>query len=213
MKAVIFDMDGVISDTQNFHADTESELLRQYGIEMSSTEITKRYAGVPYVVMFAEIFSDHSKAMPGLDIIKHKWDIIRRADARNIHAVPGASELITALHEQRVPLAVASASRAEFIQRVVAALELERYFTALVSADEVPRGKPAPDVFLLAAQRLGILPGECVVIEDGLSGMIGAKAAGMKCVALLTHVRAEDSPADVKIYSLGDVSAKMLIDL
>lgn len=212
MKAVIFDMDGVISDTQNFHAETECELLRQYGIEMSANEISRRYAGVPDAVMFAEIFSDHGKEMPKLDIVKHKWDIVRNADARNIHEVPGASELIEGLFNKRIPLAVASGSRTEFIMRVIDTLELRSFFQTFVSSDEVAHGKPAPDVFLLAAQRLGVESSDCVVIEDGLSGMIGAKAAGMKCIALLTHVHEKDSPADIKVHDLRELSPELIFN-
>ena len=110
-------------------------------------------------------------------------------------------------------MAIASASRLEFIKKVVDALMLRDFFNVLVSSDEVQNGKPAPDAFLLAAERLGIAPTDCIVIEDGISGMIGAQKAGMKCVGLLSHVRKEDSPADLNVYDMHELSVQRLREL
>jgi HAD superfamily hydrolase (TIGR01509 family) len=212
MKAVIFDMDGVISDTQVLHAHNESELLKEYGIDMRPEEISRRYAGVPDEVQFPEIFKEAGKELLDLSgFIRRKWDNMFDFPTEDIRPIPGALELIDLLYEKKIPLAVASGSPMNFIEHVLGSLNRREKFSVLVSGDEVTNGKPAPDIFLLAAKRLGVAPEECVVIEDGLSGMQGAKAAGMKCVALLTNVRSEESPADIKVTDLQELSIENLI--
>lgn len=212
MGAVLFDMDGVIANTQDLHGATESRLLAEHGVLLSANEIAKRYAGVSDKEFFPRVFADADTPLSEPEtLIRKKWDILLATDPNNIHPMPGAVELITELFGRSVPLAVASASRMSFIELVLTSLHIRNMFSALVSAEEVEHGKPAPDIFLLAAQKLGVAPKVCTVIEDGLSGMRGAKNAGMKCVALLTYVRAEDSPADINVYDLRELAVDALV--
>ena len=117
--------------------------------------------------------------------------------------IPGTLACIKQLHS-RIPLAVASASRLPVIDLVLSTLKIKDKFTALTSSREVKNGKPAPDVFLLAAQRLNASPSTCVVVEDGISGMLGARAAGMRCIALVSDDNT-DYPADLIVRDLREV--------
>ncbi len=209
--AIIFDMDGVISDTQKFHAEVESLLLKEFGIMITPDEITRNFAGVADDAMFKQIFTANKICNnPPIDkIVMKKWDIMTDISRGRITAIPFAIELIQSLSGAGFKLAIASASTNEFIKEVLSELKLEKYFDANVSAQEVEHGKPAPDVFLLAAERLGVDPSESVVIEDGRSGMIGAAAAGMKVVGLVDDIRA-DYPANLLVSSLGDLTAQRL---
>lgn len=204
-SAVIWDMDGVISDTQKFHAQVESQMLAQHGISFAPEAITARYAGVSDEVMFAEIFAEHQKPLPDLPVLlSEKWELMRTVAQGKITAIPHAVWLVQFFAQHNLPQAIASASTLSFIQDVTEALGLQKYFSAVVSAQEVAHGKPAPDVFLLAAQRLGANPAGCLVIEDGTSGMKGAKAAGMRCIGLVEDVQ-KSTPADLNVVSLQDV--------
>ncbi len=206
MKAVIFDMDGVISDTNYLHSSVESAILAGYGIELQPKEIVKRFAGVSDNEMFSEVFSEAGKGKPDMSsIASRKWERMLNPQPGEIVAIPGTVEFILTLQQQSIPMAVASASSMAFINLVLSTLKLTNVFHTLVSADEVVHGKPAPDVFLLAAERLGALPETCVVIEDGVSGMIAAQAAGMQCVGLLTHLTAEECPTNLVISNLRDL--------
>ncbi len=204
IEAVIFDMDGVISDTQIIHSQTESEMLQKYGIDLHPDEITKKYSGVKDGVMFREIFKKSGKEMPPLeDLTNHKWSKMAQI-AGSIAEVPGTSAFISNLKKMGLPLAVASSSRLSFIELVLKELNLRDQFKVIASAEEVEMGKPAPDIFLLAAKRLGVLPEKCVVIEDGIAGMIGAKKADMYCIALATD-GSKDYPADLIVKNLLEV--------
>jgi HAD superfamily hydrolase (TIGR01509 family) len=114
-----------------------------------------------------------------------------------------------ALH---LKLAVASSSNKAFIEHVLKQLNMTEYFQAIASSEEVPRGKPDPAIFLLAASRLGIDPSECVVIEDGVSGMIGAKRAGMGCIGLVLEAETDTQkfPADVVVRSHDEITKQLL---
>lgn len=206
IKAMIFDMDGVISDTQGIHANTESELLKRYGIEMHPDEITRRYAGVGDEEMFREIFSRGQKKIPEIEqLIEKKWRIMDHLVRGNVREVPGTREFIERLENLGLPLAVGSASRLSFVEMVLAELGLRDRFRVIASAEEVEKGKPEPDLFLLVANRLSIAPENCVVIEDGVSGMIAAKRAKMQCIGLVRDQIEQNYPAELIVADLREV--------
>lgn len=205
-KAVIFDLDGVISDTQCIHAAVEEEVLKEYGIDIPADELTRRFAGVTQKEMFGTIFSELGRNDIDIDeAVLKKRERMMQAVKGNVKEVPGTKEFIEFLFQNNFPLAVASASRIAFIEMVLLELELRDKFKAIASAQEVERGKPDPAVFLLAAERLSVLPQDCLVIEDGLSGMIAAIAAGMKCVALVREETNVEYPADLVVKNLAQV--------
>lgn len=208
IKAVIFDMDGVISDTQIVHSNTESELLKSYGIEINSDEITRRYSGIEGKKMFPEVFKDAKKEMPPLnELLKRKWEMVGKMIGGNAKEVPGTREFIEILKKYKIPIAVASASRLSFIKTILSELNLTDKFNVISSSEEVKWGKPEPDLFLLAAKRLSVPPENCLVIEDGINGMIAAKRAGMQCIGLVRsqNYKAEDYPADMLVSDLRDI--------
>lgn len=206
IQAVIFDLDGVISDTQCIHAAVEEEILKEYGINIPADELTRRFAGVTQKEMFGVIFSEHGRN--NIDIenaVLKKRERMMQAVKGNVKEVPGTRDFIEFLFKNKFPLAVASASRLVFIEMVLSELGLSDKFSAIASAQEVERGKPDPAVFLLAAERLSVSPKKCLVIEDGLSGMIAARAAGMKCVALAREETYVEYPADLVVKNLVQV--------
>jgi len=209
-KAIIFDMDGVVSDTQKFHAEVESLVLKDFGIIMTPQEITETYAGIADEKMFAEIFEKYGVSVDLVgDAVLKKWDLMGKTASGRITGIPYAVSLIQSLKKNGFKLAIASASRKSFINEVMEALSIADCFDTLVSTQEVQYGKPAPDIFLLAAERLGIQPEEAIVIEDGRSGMIGASAANMKSIGLVADLTV-DYPATKLVLSLGDVTIDMI---
>lgn len=212
-KAVIFDMDGVLSDTQRFHVTAESKILKEYGINMTPNEITARFAGISDEKMFEEIFNENQiKGVKIEEIIFQKWNIMKQIVLGKIIPIPYAIELVKKLNQTGFKLAIASASTHSFISTVIEELKIKNYFDIIVSAQDVLNGKPSPDIFLLAAKRLHVIPKNCVVIEDGKSGMIGAKSAGMKAIGLVKDLQ-KDWPADIVVTTLYNVSVRKIEEI
>ncbi|RJQ33418.1 HAD family phosphatase [Candidatus Parcubacteria bacterium] len=211
IKSVIFDMDGVISDTQILHSRIESEILRDYKINLAPEELTRRFAGVADVEMFTKIFSEAGRPAPDIQKIIEAKYLRMISPEVSVPEIPGTREFIMQLRKMRIPLALASGSSLAFIRFVLQNLGLDDCFGAVASSDEVENGKPAPDVFLLAAQRIGAGPATTLVIEDGASGMIAAEKAGMHCIALLTHLRADECPSSV--YRAVDILTQVPLNI
>jgi beta-phosphoglucomutase family hydrolase len=211
-EAVIFDMDGVISDTQKLHAEAESCLLRdRFNISITPVEITDRFAGVRDSVMFEQILVENGipfNLSQVSQLMIEKWDAMYTITAKTpVEPIPHALELIAHLRENNFKLAIASASNRLFIEYVIDSLDIRDNFDTFVSSQEVENGKPAPDVFLKAAEILGVKPECCVVIEDGRSGMIGAHCAGMKCIGLVAKKDYSEWCADLLVTSLSEIQA------
>lgn len=184
IKCVIFDMDGVIANTQKYHSITESEVLAQYGIKISPEEITQRFSGVNDKFQFETLFTENNLPKPNIEeIVTKKWLLI--ATIPSIEPIEGVLEMIKTIKEQKIPISIASSSPLSFINHVVNSLKIRDLFSNLTSGEEVQNGKPSPDIFILSSNRMNITDySNCLVVEDGISGMQGAKSANMKCLAL-----------------------------
>jgi beta-phosphoglucomutase family hydrolase len=212
IRTVIFDMDGVISDTQKLHASVEEKLLKKYGIRMSSDEITEKYAGISAKEFFGKIFEAHGISVDVERVINEKWGKMICIAKNNTFPLPGAVELITQLKKNGFKLGVASTSSHKFIELVLSELKLKEKFDVIVSGEDVKFGKPNPEIFLLTSKKLDVQPSECVVIEDGINGIIAAKRAGMKCI-LLTRENKGRYSADLVISSLKELSIEKIKNL
>lgn len=210
--AVIFDMDGVLADSQGLHARCERAVLFRYGIELSEAEISRQYGGTTDREFFTAVLSKHGLSIEYQPLIRAKWQAML-ALAPNIQPIPGASDLVSALRTLGVKLAVASGSPLDFIESTLRACAMRGAFDAVASGEEVRQGKPAPEVFLLAAERLHVSPEQCVVIEDSLSGILAARRAGMKCVAVSHTGEVGMHAADRVVSDLRHVTADAILTL
>ncbi|MFH1229333.1 MAG: HAD family phosphatase [Candidatus Aenigmatarchaeota archaeon] len=203
IRAIIFDMDGVISDTQKLHARVEERLLGKHGIRIKAKYITENFSGVPTRDFFQDLFKEHNITADVDSVIKEKWKEMA-ADAKSgVSAIHGAVELIDKLKIQGFKLGVASSSCRKYVDIVLSKLKVKEKFDVIVTMEDVKHGKPNPEIFLLAARKLRVLPKNCIVIEDGISGIIAAKKAGMKSIAFVkaTAIRSK-YPADMIVDDL-----------
>ena len=185
IKGIIFDMDGVISDTQKLHSKVESELLGRYGIKITPSEITAKYSGVRTKEFFDHLLRKQKQEYDLDLLIKEKWSQMAKFAAESVDAIDGSVELIQRLSRAGYPLAVASASNLNYVETVLKTLGIIDHFSGIVSGDMVSKGKPDPESFLLASSKIRIPPEYCLVIEDGVSGMQAAISGGMKCIGLV----------------------------
>ena len=183
LDAVIFDLDGTLFDSMGMWRQIDIEFLAQFGIALPE-DLQDCIEGMSFsetAVYFKERFD-----LPwSLDEIKDCWN--RMALYKYGHEVqlkPGAGDFVRKLKEAGVPMAIASSNSRELINAVLENHNMCADFDAVVISCEVPKGKPAPDVFLLAAKRVGADPVRCIVFEDIVPGIIGGKAAGMSVCAV-----------------------------
>lgn len=185
LKAVIFDMDGVMIDSEPMHFEVGKKLLGSLGIKVENDFFT-RYVGMANPEMFADIKKKFDIKYSINELLEKEHVLLLQAlDESGIEPISGVKELIFDLASHNVLLAVASSSPRVFIEAVIRKLDLERYFKAVISGEELERSKPAPDIFLEAVKSLGVEPNECVVIEDSAPGVEAACAAGIRCIGFV----------------------------
>jgi HAD superfamily hydrolase (TIGR01509 family) len=174
---VIFDCDGVLVDSEPIAARVASEVMTGLGFPVTPEELMSRYAGLPASAVTQALERAHGKpAPPGVDALRRSR--IMEAFATELRAIPG---IVEALRGLASPKCVASSSHPERIALALGVAGLADFFGANVfSSTMVARGKPAPDLFLYAADRMGARVTDCVVIEDSVAGVEAARAGGMR---------------------------------
>jgi beta-phosphoglucomutase family hydrolase len=186
MKAVIFDWDGVVIDSSLQHERSWEILAQEISKPLPEGHFKlgfgkKNQVIIPGILQWA---SDEEEVQ---ELADRKEEIYRElVQASGVHILPGARELLTALREKGIPAAVGSSTPRGNLRAIFAATGLDEFFQAVVCGDDVTNGKPAPDVFLLAAEKLGLSAADCLVIEDAHAGIEAALRAGMRVLAVAT---------------------------
>lgn len=175
---VIFDCDGVLIDSEMLSVQADIECLAEQGIELSPEDILERYTGISLAGMLADLEAWHGRTLTGF-ADRHR-ERLRQLFEAGLRPVEGVTGLLDSLPGRRC---VASSSTPERLRHALGLVGLyERFQPHVFSAVEVERGKPAPDLFLHAAARMGAAAARCVVIEDSLPGIAAAAAAGMTAI-------------------------------
>jgi beta-phosphoglucomutase family hydrolase len=181
IKAVLFDMDGVIAETEHVHIEAEKKTMLKYGVKITEDEL-HRYTGTTAKQMFTELIARYRLDTTFEKIFNEKEQVMFKLLETNTQPVKGVVELLHRLKEKHVKLAVASSSHRRLVQYVLKKLEITGLFDSIITAEDVARGKPDPEIFLKSAHRLNVSPAECLVVEDAGLGVEAAKTAGMKCL-------------------------------
>jgi HAD superfamily hydrolase (TIGR01509 family) len=203
-RAVVFDLDGLLLDTESLWHEAEIELFRRHGDEFTwddklavvgtSYDATARY--------FAQRLGRPSAA--GTELVDEMVDLMHERLQREVDGRPGALELVRRLRDLRsgVGLAVASNSSRRLVDTALATAGISDAFDAVITSDDVMHAKPAPDIYLEACRRLGVPPADAVALEDSATGIAAAKAAGLTCIAVPQYAETDVSAADEVIDSL-----------
>ncbi|WP_294180786.1 HAD family phosphatase [uncultured Clostridium sp.] len=184
IEAVIFDMDGVIIDSEPLHRKLDDVLLSQYGIKVSKEE-QLGFIGVTSCCKWERIKRKYNLSVPVEELIKkdRKLYLDSLKKDKNIEPIKGVDKFIKFFYERNLKLAIASSSPRNVIEIVIGKFELEKYFYKIISGDDVKNSKPSPDIFLKAAELLKVKPSRCMVVEDSKNGVEASKNAGMYCTA------------------------------
>ncbi|MDX3854748.1 HAD family phosphatase [Streptomyces sp. AK02-01A] len=183
-QAVIFDLDGTLVDSEPNYYEAGRQLLAQYGVLDFDWEQHSRFIGISTRETLETLRAEYGITAPVDELLPRQDRLYLERVRASTEVFPEMRKLVERLHAGGVPMAVASGSSRAAIDAALSVTGLDAYMATTVSADEVPHGKPEPDVFLAAARRLGTRPADCVVVEDAVPGVLAAHAAGMRCVAI-----------------------------
>jgi HAD superfamily hydrolase (TIGR01509 family) len=206
MRAVLWDMDGTLVDSEKLWDVALQELYRRRGGEMSA-EVRESTVGGSAENVMAIVYAD-------LGVVADAESTAREIDwlheytgelfAAGLPWQPGARELLDALAAEGVPMALVTNTRRDLTEQALESIG-RHYFSATVCGDEVPSGKPAPDIYLRAADMLGLEPWQCLAVEDSVTGTTAAESAGCAVAVVPSEVAVPESPRRRHVGSLADL--------
>jgi beta-phosphoglucomutase family hydrolase len=216
IQTVIFDLDGVIIDSEPVHFELEKQMFDELKITVSFEEHCS-FVGMSSENMWEAIVNKHNLSCQPAELVqkKHSLYIDHLVNEQNLHPIPRVAELIKELHKNNFRLIIASSSPAEVIDAVLKKFNLSSYFMMTISGTELTHSKPHPEIFLRAANLANSNAKECVVIEDSENGVKAAKAAGMKCIGFLNPNSGAQNlnSADVIIKSFKELNVDFIRNL
>lgn len=210
-KAVAFDLDGLMFNTEELYQEVGSELLRRRGYEFKQ-ELLDRMMGRPSHIALQLMIDTHALQATVQDLLTETDEIFPQILAERLAPMPGLVALLDSLERNQIPKGIATSSRRSFVERVLGTFGFEPRFSPILTAEDITHGKPHPEIYLKAADRLGVPPDQMLVLEDSQNGCRAAVAAGAIAVAVPgSHSQKHDftgaaliadTLADERIYRL-----------
>ena len=214
MKAVIFDWDGVVIDSSAQHEHSWEILAKEISKPLPDGHFLLGF-GKKNALIITEILGWTTDTAVITALSNRKEEIYRElVQASGVHVLPGARELLTALREAGIPRSIGSSTPRSNLDAILPVTGLADLFDAIACGDDVTYGKPSPDIFILAAQKLHMPPADCLVIEDAHVGLEAARRAGMATLAVATtNPLADLQYADAAVESLASVTLDFLLSI
>jgi HAD superfamily hydrolase (TIGR01509 family) len=191
-RAIVFDLDGLMFNTEELYQEVGAELLRRRGYEFTQ-ELLDQMMGRPSHVALQIMIDTHTLRATVEELLAETDDIFPEILEQRLAPMPGLVELLDALEKNAIPKGIATSSRRSFVERVLGHFDYQPRFSPILTCEDITHGKPHPEIYLKAAARLGIMPGEMLVLEDSQNGCQAAVAAGAVTVAVpAAHSRQHD---------------------
>src|SRR5207253_3350935 len=183
LSAIIFDLDGVLADSEMWWSEIDAKLLAEYGVTYHG-EHHQNVVGVSYRLAVEFYKKTFDLSVPTEEMMRRRGEIATDFFANRIGLFPNVKEVLEELRQMKLHLAVATSSVSASARPFLDRYQLTGFFEVVVTGEQVDHGKPAPDIYLSAAHKLGILADACLVVEDALPGVTAAKAAKMRVAAI-----------------------------
>ena len=213
IRAVVFDFDGVLADSEPLHFAAIQEVLSSHGIPLTREEYYGRYLGYDDETLIRVLGRDrgwHPDDQQVAELVTEKARVFDQVIERTEVLFPGAAECVERLAGE-YPLAIASGALRHEIEMILRRSRLDRHFRFIVASGDTPNSKPAPDPYARAAQLHAVPPETCVAIEDSRWGIESAKTAGLKCVGITnTYTASQLSMADRVVASLAEFTTELI---
>jgi beta-phosphoglucomutase len=216
LRTVIFDFDGVITDSEILHLRSFNKVLAQYGVEILTKDYYKEYLGLNDIDCFKALIDKKvlQKPAKGIEnLAKEKTEVFEKLAKTEGRIIEGVRDFLQMLSQNKIPMAICSGALLTEIELVLEQARLRPFFEVIVSAEFVKKGKPSPEGLLLTLKKLNhgrqdaILPNQCIVIEDSHWGLEAGKAAGMHTIAVTNSYDADQLTLAEKIVTrLGELS-------
>jgi len=217
IKGLIFDLDGTLTLTQQFHYQAFSQVFAAHGITYTEDDDLYKYAGMGSELIFPTVFGDHGITLTKEEVkryVSEKREIYDRIiRERPIEPVPGVVDFLERMRGRGFRMSVASGNRIESVEFLLGAIGARDFFEFLVTNKDAARPKPAPDIFLAAAMKMKLTPCECIVFEDAVNGLQGAQAAGMSSIGVATRIPEENlrkAGADLVVKNYNEIRDVMI---
>lgn len=184
LQGVIWDMDGVLIDSMEIHYHVWQEVFSELGVPFER-QLFNRHFGITNLEIVRTVLGDRLSHQEALALAEKKQARFEREAIQQARLIPGAMQWLVFFQQNQIPQAVASSNAQQFIETIAAHLDISSFFDAIVSAENLS-SKPDPAVFLETARRIRAVPSRCLVFEDAVAGVEGARRAKMKCIAITT---------------------------
>ena len=188
LKALLFDLDGTLIDSEFFHFECWNEILEEFDVELSYSDWLKTYAGVPMPANAARLIETYNIIAPLPQLIEKREHLtLERLKTKDVNLMPYVADVLEYFREQNLRLALVTSSPRQDVEAVFERNGLGRYFELIITRTEVTKSKPDPESYLLCVEKLGLQKEECLVFEDTINGVKSAKAAGLTCIAIQSN--------------------------
>lgn len=215
ITAIIFDLDDVIVNSSHLHFEAYERALKDFGIKTPkiSGKLRRDIYGMRIKEIMELLAREFKMNVDVAELTKHRNKYFMEIVKKGVTPMIGLEKLVKNIEKWGLKRAVASSGVKEYVNGVLKQLRLTKFFGQVVTGEDVKNPKPAPDCFLLAAEKLGVASSECAVLEDSTNGLLAAKRAGMLAIGVKNQMvdsNQDMSPADIVINSLDEITLEML---
>lgn len=208
---VAFDLDGTIIDNNYYHILSWQEFYKKRNRILSSEEFIQHFNGKTNADVLGYVFDHPLTKEEIIDYTNEKESLYREIYAPHIKPVAGLIELLEILHQQNIPMVIATSGIPVNIEFMLQHIPIKKYFKTIINSTHISHGKPHPEIYQVAAKELGLAPGKCIAFEDAVAGVQSAKSAGLKTIALTTtHQIEELKQADKIVKDFTEITLDMI---